>query len=134
VSSVTTDRAAILTTAVASVFAFAIGVAVGFVTTFTYRQLPPIGLIAGLAVIVALVTGFRLVFHSRVIAAAAAIGAVGAGALLMLPGAGGTALVVEDPLGYIWAAGPILLSAVAVAWPHARRRPDAASGRSRMEP
>jgi N-acetyl-1-D-myo-inositol-2-amino-2-deoxy-alpha-D-glucopyranoside deacetylase len=134
VSSVTTDRAALLTTIVASVFAFAIGIAVGFVTTFTYRQLPPIGLIAGLAVTVALVTGFRLVFGSRVIAAAAAVGAVGAGALLMLPGAGGTAFVIADPLGYVWAAGPLLLCAAAVAWPRPRARRDAASGRSRMEP
>jgi N-acetyl-1-D-myo-inositol-2-amino-2-deoxy-alpha-D-glucopyranoside deacetylase len=134
VSSVTTDRAAILTTVVASVFAFAIGVAVGFITTFTYRQLPPVGLIAGLVVILALVTGFRLVFGSRVIAAAAAAGAVAAIALLMLPGAGGTAFVIADALGYVWAAGPALLCAAAVAWPRPRTRPDAASTRSRMEP
>ena len=71
-----TDRAAIVTVVLASVFALAIGAAVGFVTTFTHRGLPPWGLIAGLAVILALVLGFRLVFSSRIIGAAAAVGAI----------------------------------------------------------
>jgi N-acetyl-1-D-myo-inositol-2-amino-2-deoxy-alpha-D-glucopyranoside deacetylase len=135
VSSVTStpDRATVLTTVVAALFAFAIGVAVGFVTTFTHRQYAPWGLIAGLVVIVARVAGFRLVFGSRVIAAAAAAGAVAATGVLLLPGAGGSAFVVDDPLGYAWAVAPTLLSAAAVAWPGRRTRRDAASGRSRMD-
>lgn len=115
-----TDRAAVLTMAIAAVFAFAIGAAVGFVTTFTHRQYPPIGLIAGLVVVLALVLGFRLVFGSRLIAAAAAVGVIGATALLMLPGAGGTAFVLDGPLGYAWAAGPAVLGAVVIAWPRPR--------------
>ena len=137
-SGTTGDRAAVLTTAIAAVFAGAIGFAVGFVTTFTHRQFPPGGLIAGLVVILALVVGFRLVFGSRIIAAAAGLGIVAATVLLMLPGAGGTAFVVTgedgaDPLGYAWAIGPTVLSAAAVAWPRPRARRDAASARSRME-
>ncbi len=58
----------------ASLFAFVIGVAVGFITTFTHRGIPPWGLIAGLVIIAAAVLGFRLVFASRIIGAAAAAG------------------------------------------------------------
>jgi N-acetyl-1-D-myo-inositol-2-amino-2-deoxy-alpha-D-glucopyranoside deacetylase len=115
------DRAAILTLALAAVFALAIGFAVGFVTTFTHRQLPPWGLIAGLAVIGALVAGFRLVFGSRVIAAAAALGAVLATGLLMLPGAGGTAFVIDDAIGYVWAIAPTVLVVAIVLLPLPQR-------------
>ena len=119
------DRAGVLTVALASVFALAIGVAVGFVTTFTHHQYLPWGLVAGLVVIVALVTGFRLVFDSRVIAAASGIGVIAAIGLLTLPGVGGSVLVLDDPIGYIWAIAPPVLAAAVVIWP---RR-----ARSRME-
>ena len=115
------DRAGALTIALACLFALAIGVAVGFVTTFTHHQYVPWGLVAGLVVIVALVVGFRLVFDSRIIAAAAAVGVVGAIAVLTLPGVGGSVLVFDDPIGYIWAIAPPLLAAAAVAWPRPRR-------------
>ncbi|HTL42579.1 MAG TPA: hypothetical protein VL294_14005 [Pseudolysinimonas sp.] len=116
------DRATLLTLAVAAVFAFAIGAAVGFVTTFTHHQYAPWGLMAGLLVIVAAVTGFRLVFDSRVIAAAAAVGVLAGIAVLALPGIGGSVLVTDDPLGWIWAIAPVVLSVTAVVWP--RRRID----------
>ena len=128
------DRAAIITIALASLFALVVGVAVGFITTFTHRGLPPWGLTAGLAVIAALVLGFRLVFASRIIGAAAAIGAIGATALLMLPGAGGTVFVLGDPIGYAWAIGPTVLSVLALAVPNPVARREGAAGRSRMEP
>lgn len=128
-----TDRATIITVALASLFAFVIGVAAGFITTFTHRGLPPWGLVAGLAVVVALVLGFRLVFSSRIIGAAAAIGIIGATALLMLPGAGGTAFVLDDPIGYAWAIGPTVLAAVALAWPNPVARRNRAAGRPRMD-
>jgi N-acetyl-1-D-myo-inositol-2-amino-2-deoxy-alpha-D-glucopyranoside deacetylase len=114
------DRAAVLTVALAAVFAFAIGVAVGFVTTFTHHQYLPWGLVIGLAVIVALITGFRLVFDSRIIAGAAALGLILATGVLMLPGAGGSVFVVDDPAGYIWAIAPTLLAVTVVAWPRRR--------------
>jgi N-acetyl-1-D-myo-inositol-2-amino-2-deoxy-alpha-D-glucopyranoside deacetylase len=119
------DRGTILTIALAALFALLIGFAVGFVTTFTHRQAPPWGLVGGLVVIAALVAGFRLVFDSRIIAAAAGLGAILATAVLMLPGAGGRAFVIDDPLGYVWALAPTALTAAIVLWP---RR-----GRSRME-
>ncbi len=127
------DRAAIITVALASLFALVIGVAAGLITTFTYRGLPPWGLIAGLAIVTALVLGFRLVFASRLIGAAAAVGAIGATAALLLPGAGGTAFVVEDPLGYAWAIGPSLLALAALVVPNPVARRERAAARSRME-
>jgi N-acetyl-1-D-myo-inositol-2-amino-2-deoxy-alpha-D-glucopyranoside deacetylase len=114
------DRATVLTIGLASAFAFAIGAAVGFITTFTHRQYLPWGLLAGLVVIVALVAGFRLVFDSRVIAAAAGAGVVAATGLLILPGAGGSVFVVDDPIGYIWAVAPTLLVVAVVVWPRRR--------------
>ncbi len=127
------DRAAILSIALASLFAVVIGGAVGFITTFTHRGLPPFGLIAGLAIVIALVAGFRLVFSSRIIGAAAALGAVGATGLLMLPGAGGTVLVLDDPIGYIWAIGPTVLAAVVLLWPNPAARREVGVSRSRMD-
>ncbi len=128
-----TDRAAILTVVLASLFALVIGTAVGFITTFTHRGIPPWGLIAGLAIIAAAVLGFRLVFASRIIGAAAALGVIGATALLTLPGAGGTAFVLTDPIGYAWAIGPTLLSLVALVWPNPVAGRTGSASRSRMD-
>jgi hypothetical protein len=128
-----TDRAAIVTIVLASLFAFVIGATVGLITTFTHRGVPPWGLIAGLAVVVALVLGFRLVFASRVIGAAAAVGVIGATGLLMLPGAGGTAFVLDDPIGYAWAIGPTVLAVVALLSPNPVARRNRAAGRPRMD-
>jgi N-acetyl-1-D-myo-inositol-2-amino-2-deoxy-alpha-D-glucopyranoside deacetylase len=127
------DRAAIMTVVLVSLFALVIGVAVGFVTTFTHRELPPWGLVAGLAVITAAVLGFRLVFSSRVIGAAAAVGAIGATALLTLPGAGGTAFAPSDPIGYAWAIAPSILAVVALAWPYPVAGRKGEPSRSRMD-
>jgi hypothetical protein len=127
------DRAAIVTIVLASVFAFAIGVAVGFITTFTHRGLPPWGLVAGLAIVLAVVLGFRLVFGSRIIAAAAAIGVVGATALLMLRGAGGTVLVLDDPIGYVWAIGPTVIATIVLLWPNPASRRNRRADRLRMD-
>ena len=127
------DRAAIITIALASLFAVVIGFAVGFITTFTHRGLPPWGLVAGLAIILALIAGFRLVFASRIIGAASAIGVIGATALLMLPGAGGTVFVVDDPIGYVWAIAPTVLAVLALAVPNPVARRDRVAARSRMD-
>ena len=115
------DRLSVTATAVASGFAAIIGGAVGVITTFTHRQLPPIGLIAGLLIVGALVAGFRLVFDSRIVAGAAAFGIVVAIAVLALPGAGGSVVVADGPLGYVWVAGPPIIALVVLAWPRIRR-------------
>jgi N-acetyl-1-D-myo-inositol-2-amino-2-deoxy-alpha-D-glucopyranoside deacetylase len=99
-------------TVLSSIFAVLVGGVVGVVTTFTHDQLKPAGLIAGLLIVVALVAGFRLVFESRIVAGAAALGVVGASAILALPGAGGVVLTLGSVPGVIWAVGPAILSVV----------------------
>lgn len=96
--------------------------------TFVHRQFPvpvlgadlPLGLVGGLAIVTALLVGFRLVFDDRWAAFGAALGVVGAATLLALPGAGGSLLVLGDPVGYAWAFGPVVIALVVLAWP---RRP-----------
>jgi N-acetyl-1-D-myo-inositol-2-amino-2-deoxy-alpha-D-glucopyranoside deacetylase len=109
-------------TALSAVFGVLVGIVAGIITTFTHAQLPPWGLIAGLAIVAALVGGFRLVFGSRVVAGAAALGVVGASAVLAAPGAGGTALALDGALGYLWAFGPAVLSAIVLLIPAPGRR------------
>jgi N-acetyl-1-D-myo-inositol-2-amino-2-deoxy-alpha-D-glucopyranoside deacetylase len=104
-------------TALSSVFGLLVGIVVGVITTFTHALLAPWGLIAGLAIVAALVGGFRLVFGSRVVGAAAAVGVIGASAVLALPGAGGTVLALDGPLGYFWTFGPAVISVIVLVLP-----------------
>lgn len=122
------DRATLLATALASLFGLIIGAAVGTITTFTHHQLGIAGIVIALAIVGALIAGFRLVFGSRIIAAAAALGVLLAtAALIVIPGAGGTALVVDDPIGWVWAIGPTLIAVVIVGWPRRRRKSQVAT-------
>lgn len=109
-------------TALSSVFAVLIGGVVGVITTFTHGQMPPWGLVAGLVIVAALVAGFRLVFESRIVAGAAALGMIGASAVLALPGAGGTAFALDGVTDCLWAFGPALLSLLVLLVPVRRRR------------
>jgi N-acetyl-1-D-myo-inositol-2-amino-2-deoxy-alpha-D-glucopyranoside deacetylase len=81
--------------------------------------------VAGLVIVTALVAGFRLVFGSRIVGAAAALGVVGASAVLALPGAGGTALALDGVTGYLWAFGPAVLSLIVLLVPVPGRRESA---------
>lgn len=111
-------------TAIGVVLAIMIGLFTGTVTTFVHRQWAhpiPWGLIIGLAVIACVIAGFRLVFDSRVIAAAAAVGVLGALSILALQGPGGSALVIDDDLGWTWVIGPTVIAAIVLAWPRIRR-------------
>ncbi len=107
-------------TVLSSIFAALVGAVVGVVTTFTHDQLRPLGLIAGLLIVVALVAGFRLVFESRIIAGAAALGVVAASGVLALPGAGGVVLSLGSVFGVIWAIGPAILCAGVLLVPGGR--------------
>ncbi|MES1212708.1 MAG: hypothetical protein ABUT11_04085 [Leifsonia sp.] len=108
-------------TLLSSVFAVLVGIVVGVITTFTHSLLAPWGLIAGLAIVAALVGGFRLVFGSRVVGAAAALGILGAAAVLSLPGAGGTVLKFDGVSGWVWALGPVVIALIVLLLPRGRR-------------
>ena len=107
-------------TVLSSIFAALVGAVVGVVTTFTHDQLRPLGLIAGLLIVAALVAGFRLVFESRIVAGAGALGVVVASGVLTLPGAGGVVLTLGSVVGVIWAIGPAILSAGVLLVPRGR--------------
>jgi hypothetical protein len=116
-------RLGVVATIVLCVLVGAIGVFVGVVTTFTHRQLPPVGLAAGIAIVGCLLAGARLVFGSRIVAGAAAAGLLGAVAVLSLPGAGGSVVVSDDAAGWTWAIATPLIAAVVLAWPRMRPAP-----------
>jgi N-acetyl-1-D-myo-inositol-2-amino-2-deoxy-alpha-D-glucopyranoside deacetylase len=104
-----------------SVFAAAVGIVVGVITTFTHAQWWPWGLVAGVAVVGALVAGFRLIFDSRAVAASAAAGILAALVLLAFPAPGGLAISLGSDRGILWVLLPVLVSAVVVALPRSRR-------------
>jgi len=116
------DRLGLTATIIASVFAAIIGFGVGIITTFTHRQLPPLGIIAGLVIVGALIAGFRLVFGGRIIAGASAVGVLVAIAVLALAGVGGSVVVADGILGYVWVIGTPLIAAAVLAWPGIRPR------------
>jgi N-acetyl-1-D-myo-inositol-2-amino-2-deoxy-alpha-D-glucopyranoside deacetylase len=113
------DRMGVGAAVVSCVFAFVIGGIAGLLTTFAHAQLAPWGLVAGFAVAAALVAGFRLVFASRLVGGAAAIGFLVAGALLAVPGAGAPVLRFDGPIGWLWAIVPVLIALAALVppWP-----------------
>lgn len=122
-----TDTAHTLGRLALALIALAVGAMVGVITTFTHRQLPPWGLIAGLAIIAALLIGVRLAFPGRLIVAAAAVGVVGAVVVLSLQSTGGSVLVADDLLGWLWVLGPAAIAAVAIVWPRRPARPEVAT-------
>ncbi len=121
-----TDTSRTLGSVVLSLLAFGVGALVGVITTITHRQLPPWGLLAGLAIIAALLIGIRLASDTRLPAIAASLGVVGSLVVLLLQ-TGGSVLVIDDALGWAWALGPAAIAAFVIAWPRRRRRPEAAS-------
>src|SRR5690606_5304052 len=84
----------------------------------------PWGIVVAVAVTIGLFAGLRIGFGTRVVVACAATAFVAAGALRADGSVGGSLLVLGNPLGYLWTFAPLVIGAVAVAWP--RRRPSAA--------
>ncbi|MDR6971015.1 DUF6113 family protein [Leifsonia shinshuensis] len=89
----------------------------------------PLGLIGALAAFAALLTGLRLLGHSRLPALLAALGAIAVILLFTQQSAGGSVLIPNNLAGQVWLVGTILIAAIAIAWPDVRghRPTDAAS-------
>lgn len=109
--------AALLLAGVAGAAAAAVGTVGHRVTTTVAGQPLWTGLVLSLAAVVLLVLGFRLVFGSRRVVAAAAVGAYAVIALFSFPSAGGSVLVPADERGLIWTFGPALALGLVLAWP-----------------
>lgn len=83
----------------------------------------PWGIIAALVITGALLAGLRIVFQTRVVAGAAALGLLGAAALLSVRSAGGSVLVPDNAIGYAFTFGPVLIAGLVLAWPQFAGRP-----------
>ena len=112
----------------ACLVAVAIGVATGALGTVTQAwtlQVAdidlPVGLIGGLLVTAALLTGLRLVFDARAIVLSGALGLLGTISLLSVESAGGSVLLPAVPASYVWVFGPVLIALLVVAWPRLAR-------------
>ncbi|MGO4533969.1 hypothetical protein [Leifsonia sp. 2MCAF36] len=82
----------------------------------------PLGLIASLLAITALLVGLRLLGHSRLPALLAALGAIAVILLFSQQSAGGSVLIPNDLAGQVWLVGTILVAAIVIAWPDVRGR------------
>lgn len=81
----------------------------------------PWGIVVALVVTTALLVGLRIVFRTRAVALCAAVGLLGASALLAVQSQGGSVLVPANPIGYIWTFGPALIAFLVLAWPQLDR-------------
>jgi N-acetyl-1-D-myo-inositol-2-amino-2-deoxy-alpha-D-glucopyranoside deacetylase len=107
-----------------SVLGLVIGAFAGSVLTVAHRATTdvlgltvPWGIIATVVITTALLAGLRLVFESRVVAACAAVGVLGAILLLSLGSPGGSVLVPDDAVGYVFLIAPVVIAGVVLAWP-----------------
>lgn len=112
----------------ALVLAAAIGLLVGAILTVAHQAtvevgplLVPWGIAAAVLITAALLTGLRIVFATRAVAAAATAGIMGASALLSLRSGGGSILVPDNPTGYVWTFAPVVIAALVLGWPRAVR-------------
>ncbi|TPW73127.1 hypothetical protein [Schumannella sp. 10F1B-5-1] len=123
---------------VGAVLAVAIGAFVGGVLTVLHRQWRiggeglPLGLVVAIVLAACLLAGFRFAFDSRIVAGGAAVGLLGATALLALRGPGGSVLVADDAIGWTWAVAPTVIALVVLAWPRIVRRRNPAPSTNRI--
>ena len=77
----------------------------------------PWGISAAVLVTAAILAGLRLVFETRIVAGCAAVGLLGASALLAIQTSGGSVLVPANAAGYTWTYAPVIIAGVVLAWP-----------------
>lgn len=113
---------------IACAFALILGAFAGLALTVAHQSVlrvgevtVPWGVIAALALSAALLAGLRLVYVTRLVAGAAAIGLLGVITVLSLSG-GGSVIVPDNDAGRVWTIGVVLVAAVVLAWPRIERR------------
>ncbi|MEY9953133.1 DUF6113 family protein [Leifsonia sp. EB34] len=80
----------------------------------------PLGLIGALLCFTALLVGLRLLGSSRWPALCAALGAIAVILIFTQQSPGGSVLIPNNAMGVVWLVGPILITAIVVAWPDVR--------------
>lgn len=123
-AEVTEYRPSVVTRVAEGLTSLVLGVAVGGIGTFAHQLswsglgiALPVGLVAALVAVAAMVVGVRIIFESRAYAGIAAAGIVGAVALLALPGVNDSALFPDGLVSTVWAIGPTVIAIIALAWP-----------------
>ena len=77
----------------------------------------PIGVVASLVLVLALLAGLRLVFDTRLLPGLAAVGLLASVGLLSLMSAGGSVLVPGNPVGWSWTFGAPIIALMVLGWP-----------------
>ena len=107
---------------IACALALLMGVALGGIGTVNHQwgfsAGFPIGAIAALVLVAALVTGLRLVFATRIVPFFASVGLLVSLVVLTVGGPGGSVLVPANGAGYGWSYGAAAIIALVLAWPN----------------
>ena len=81
----------------------------------------PWGVVVALAATAALIVGARLLSGTRWLTALAALAVMGMSGYLALPTVGGSVVVPDNLVGYLWTYGPPVITLFTLAWPTVRR-------------
>ena len=119
-----TERGSFVPGFVLGIFGLLAGAAIGALFTLAHRDI--LLLVVGLVAIACLLAGLRLLSLGRGPAIAAAVGVIGAIAVLGLRGPGGSIVIQYDLLGWVLQLGAVAVAAIVVAWPRIARRHDPA--------
>lgn len=82
----------------------------------------PWGIVVALAALGCLLAGIRLLTDTRSYTVCAALGALIAIGVLSQKSFGGSVLITDSVVGWVWIGGAVVLSVLAVGWPGARHR------------
>ena len=77
----------------------------------------PWGIVVALAAVACVLLGVRLVTTDRLPALCTAIGVIVPIAVLSQPSFGGSVLIQNDLLGWLWIGGAVVIALVVVVWP-----------------
>jgi hypothetical protein len=79
----------------------------------------PWGIVVALAALGCLLAGIRLLSDGRLYTALAALGALVVIAVLSQQSFGGSVLITNSVVGWVWMGGAVVISLLAVGWPKA---------------
>lgn len=112
-------RLQLFTKTVTCVLAFVVGALVGVLGTIHHEFAFSV---ISLLMVVGLLAGLRLLFGVRTVSVIAGLGVLLAVGLLSLKSAGGSVLIQNNVLGYVWSFGVPIIALIVLAWPSLGRQ------------
>ncbi|WP_168203747.1 DUF6113 family protein [Humibacter ginsenosidimutans] len=111
-----------LTRVVTAVVMVVAGIAFGVLGTVVHSSTVgsadfPWGIVVALLALACLLVGIRLLSSGRLSTACAALGALVAIAVLSQQSFGGSVLITNSVIGWVWMAGAVVIALLAVSWP-----------------